>query len=228
MKFTLFALIAGFFLVAVSANATGDIFLKNELIEDMELTAQDLADELAEIEPYGLFTGMYTVIKRALRYVKGLNCTIKEVLAIENAAHNFVNSVAACGGQISQKAQNLVNACLDIIETCKAILGINESVCGNSNDVEETDSDAATAAAAEEVESFGVVSKLKTSHKCLVQMVRKVNKLKKQVKKVISMIKDIKKVPGDTSDCVMAAVNTLETTFTQFPANVKACSKLTS
>ncbi|XP_005189714.2 uncharacterized protein LOC101890344 [Musca domestica] len=225
MKFTLFALIAGFCLVAVSANATGDIFLKNELMEDMELTAQDLADELAEIEPYGFFTGMYTVIKRALRYVKGLNCTIKEVLAIENAAHNFVNSVAACGGQISQKAQNLVNACLDIIETCKAILGINESVCGNSNDAEETDSDVA---AAEDVESYGVVSKLKTSHKCFVQMVRKVNKLKKQVKKVISMIKDIKKVPGDTSDCVMAAVNTLETTFTQFPANVKACSKLTS
>ncbi|XP_005189713.2 uncharacterized protein LOC101890167 [Musca domestica] len=217
MKFTVFAVIAAFCLVAVSANATGDIFLNNELMEDLELTAQDLADEIAEIEPYGAFTGMYSVIKKALRYVKGLNCTIKEVLAIQTAAQNFVDNVKACGGEVSKKVQKLIDACNDILKTCKEILGINESVCGNSNDVEE-----------EQPETQGVISKAKTAHKCFVKMVRKVNKLKKQIKRAIKMIKDIKKVPGDTSDCVMAAVNTLETTFTQFPANIKTCSKLTS
>ncbi|XP_061397887.1 uncharacterized protein LOC133333561 [Musca vetustissima] len=220
MKFTVFAVIAAFCLVAVSANATGDIFLQNELMEDMELISQDLAEEIAEIEPNGAFTGMYFVIKKALRYVKGLNCTIKEVLAIQTAAQNFVDSVRACGGEVSKKVQNLIDACNDIIQTCKEILGINETICGNSNDVEESSGD--------DVESHGVISKAKTAHKCFVKMVRKVNKLKKQVKRAIKMIKSIKKVPGDTSDCVMDAVNNLEMYFTQFPANIKTCSKLTS
>ncbi|XP_073835711.1 uncharacterized protein [Musca autumnalis] len=226
MKFTVFALIAAFCLVAVSANATtGDIILDNELMEEMELIAQDLADEIVEIEPYGVWTGMYRIIKKALRYMKGLNCTIKEVLEIQTAAQNFINSVQACGGEVNKKVQNLIDACNDILETCKDILGINESICGNSNNADEEETAVADAA---DIETYGVVSDAKTAHKCFVKMVRKVNKLKKQVKRAIKMIKDIKKVPGDTSDCVLDAVNSLEMTFTQFPTNVKSCSKLTS
>uniref|UniRef100_A0A1L8EIT4 Putative secreted protein n=1 Tax=Haematobia irritans TaxID=7368 RepID=A0A1L8EIT4_HAEIR len=217
MKFTVFALIAAFCLVAVSAN--GSLKIENEDLVDYDYIAQDLADEIMEIEPYGLFTGMYSVIKAALRTVKGLNCTIKEVLEVQNAAQAFVNNVQACGDAVSKKLQNLINACQDIIDTCKSIMGINESICGNTDDDNETDSD---------VQTLGAVSDAKTAHKCFVKMVRKVNKLKKQVKKAVKMIKDIKKVPGDTSDCAMDAINTLENTFVQFPANVKTCSKLTS
>lgn len=193
-----------------------------EDIEEFELLAQDLADEISDIETYGAFTGMYRIIKKALRYMKGLNCTVKEVLQIETAAQTFVDSVQACGGEVSKKVQNLIDACNDIIQTCKDILGINESICGNTVDDDDADDDD------DDVETYGVVSTGKTVHKCFVKMVRKVNKLKKQVKKAIKMINDIKKVPGDTNDCVLTAVNSLEMTFTQFPANVKTCSKLTS
>lgn len=184
---------------------------------EYEYIAQDLAEEIMEIEPTGLFTGMYFIIKKSLRTLKGLNCTIKEVMLIQTVTQNFLNDVKSCGDDVSKKVQKLINACNDIIETCKDILGINESVCGNT---EETDAD--------EVQTFKIAKDAKTSHKCFVKMFRKVQSLKKQIKHAIKLIKQIKKVPADSSACVLDAVNTLGNYFTDFPAQIKSCSKLTS
>lgn len=170
-----------------------------------------------EVEPMGLFSGMFSIFKKALRTLKGLNCTIKEVLQIETAALNFVNDVHACGGEVSKKVQNLIDACNNIIKTCKEILGINESICGNTVDEDVT-----------AAQTFGSVTGAQNAHKCFVKMLRKLQTLKKQIKYALKLIKQIKNVPSDTNACVNDAVNTLESYFTEFPANIKACSKLTS
>lgn len=215
MKLTVFVLLASLCLVAVTANAIGDFMIDPEDVELYEYIAQDLAEEIVEIEPQGLFTGMYFIMKKALKTLKRLNCTIKEVIDIQIAAHEFITDVYACGGEVNKKVQNLIDACNDIIETCKDILGINESVCGNS--VEEI---------AIQSRTWNVVQGAQNGHKCFVQMFRKLQTLNKQVKRAVKLIKQIKSVPGDTSKCVLDAVDTLEGYFTRFPSNIKTCSKL--
>ncbi|XP_023294686.1 uncharacterized protein LOC111677729 [Lucilia cuprina] len=215
MKFAVFALIVGLCVVAVTANASGDFGLEYENVQDYEYVAQELAEEIMEIEPQGLFSGMYFVLKKVLRTLKGLNCTIKEVIVIRGAAIKFVDDVKACGGEVSAKVQNLINACNDIIETCKDILGINESVCGNTVDEDEALS-----------RTWNVVSGAQNAHKCYVKMFRKLQTLNKQIKRAVKLINQIKKVPGDTSKCVLNAVDTLEGYFIAFPSNIKTCSKL--
>ncbi|XP_037812294.1 uncharacterized protein LOC119604036 [Lucilia sericata] len=210
MKFAVFALIASLCLVAVTAKATGEFMFENEEIQEYEYIAQELADEIMEIEPQTIFNGMYYVLKKVLKTLNGVKCTIEEVLRIQVAAHTFLTDIAACGGEVSQKVQNLIDAVNDIIETCKAIIGISESVCANEQDTR------------------GVVSGVKTSHKCAVNMLRKLLRLNKQIKRALKLIYQIKNVPGDTSKCVLDAVDNLEKYFTEFPANIKACSNIPS
>ncbi|XP_065364228.1 uncharacterized protein LOC135957417 [Calliphora vicina] len=213
MKFAVFALIVSLCLVAVTAKATGNFMIENEEIQDYEYIAQDLAEEIMEIEPQGLFGGMYFVLKKILKTLNGVKCTIDEVLRIQVAAHTFLTDITACGGEVSKKVQTLIAAVNDIIDTCKAIIGINESVCANGQDGKTT---------------RGVVSGIKSSHKCAVNMLRKLLRLNKQIKRALKLIYQIKKVPGDTSKCVLDAVDSLEKYFTEFPANIKACSNVPS
>lgn len=186
--------------------------LENE-IQDYEFIAQELADEIMEIEPQTIFSSMYYVLKKTLKTLKGISCTIDEVLKIQVAAHTFLTDIHACGGEVNQKVQTLIDAVNDIIETCKAIIGINESVCANGQDGSAT---------------RGVVSSVKVSHKCAANMLRKLLRLNKQIKRALKLIVQIKNVPGDTSKCVLNAVDNLEKYFTEFPANIKACSQLPS
>ncbi|XP_037823675.1 uncharacterized protein LOC119612034 [Lucilia sericata] len=217
MKFAVFAFIASLCLVAVTAKATGEFVVENEDIQVYEYIAQELAEEIAEIEPQGIFTGIYFVLKKTLKTLKGLGCAVDEVLKIQVAAHTFLTDIAACGGELNQKVQTLVDAVKDIIETCKAIGGINEAVCSNDHGTRGVK---------------GVVSKVvngvKVGHKCSANMFLKLLRLARQIKRAINLIIQIKNVPGDTSKCVLDAVDNLEKYFTEFPANIKACSNLPS
>ncbi|KAM7350058.1 uncharacterized protein ACRADG_008740 [Cochliomyia hominivorax] len=198
------------------ANATGDFSVEYDGAQLYESVDRELDDEVVEIQPRTIFSGMYWTLKKVLKTLKGLNCAIKEVIVIHGAATKFVNDVKVCGGEATQKVQTLIDACNDIIETCKNILGINESICGNTVDV-NSDIQSRT---------WNVVKGAQNGHKCFVQMLRKLQTLNKQINRAIKLIKQIRKVPGDTSKCVLNAVDTLEGNFNQFPINVKTCSKL--
>ena len=236
MKFTAIAFIVGLCVVAVTVSFSKKkklltriflikisiLFLKNQANaignfeidpEDFELELQEFSDDLIEFETRSTF---YLTLIKVLRTLKGLNCAIKEVVIIHNAAVQLVDDIKACGGEVSQKVQNLINACNAVIETSKAILGINQSICGNSD---ENDMESRT---------WHVVAGAQNAHKCFVEMFNNIRKLNKQVKTVVKMIGQIKKVPGDTSKCVLDSIDALTSHFTDFPSNVKSCSKLTS
>ncbi|TMW46915.1 hypothetical protein DOY81_007996 [Sarcophaga bullata] len=206
MKFTGIAFIIGLCVVAVTANAIGNFKIDPE---DFQLDSQEFSEDLIEFEARSTF--YFTLIK-VLKTLKGLNYAIKEVVIIHNAASQLIDDIKACGGEVSQKVQNLINACNDVVDTSKAILGINQSVCGN--DVQSR--------------TWHVVAGAQNAHKCFVEIFNNMRKLNKQVKTVAKMITQIKKVPGDTSRCVLDSIDALTTHFTDFPTNVKACSKLTS
>ncbi|XP_065364872.1 uncharacterized protein LOC135957949 [Calliphora vicina] len=213
MKFAVFAFIASLCLVAVTAKATGELMVDYEDIQQYEYIAQELAEEIMEIEPQGVFTGIFFVLKKVLKTLKGVSCAVDEVLKIQVAGHRFLTDIAACGGEVSQKVQTLIDAVKDIIETSKAIGGINEAVCANDHNDRLLK---------------GVVSSIKSGHKCAANMLSKLLRLSRQIKRAIKLIIQIKNVPGDTSRCVLDAVDTLEKYFTEFPANIKACSNLPS
>ncbi|XP_046803218.1 uncharacterized protein LOC111677739 [Lucilia cuprina] len=214
MKFAIFAFIASLCLVAVTAKATGELVVVNEDIQVYEYIAQELAEEIAEIEPQGFVSGIYFVLKKTVQTLQGLDCAVNEVYQILVASHNFLNDITGCGGEINQKVQTLVNAVKDIIETSKAIGGLNEAVCSNDHGSRGVK---------------GVVSKVvggvKLGHKCSSNMFLKLLRLARQIKRAIKLIIQIKNVPGDTSKCVLDAVDTVGNYYTQFPANIKACSK---
>lgn len=156
---------------------------------------------------------MYFIIKKTLKTLKGIGCAVDEVLKIQVVAHKFLTDIHNCGGELSQKVQNLVDAVNDILETCKAIVGINESVCANGG---------------EDKLARGVVSGVKVGHKCAVNMLSKLLRLNRQIQRALNLIAQIKDVPGDTSKCVLDAVDDLEKYFTEFPQNIKTCSNLPS
>lgn len=184
-----------------------------EAMQEYDYIIQDLSDEFMDIDPYCI-SGIYSVLKVIVKTLKGINCTIKEVLQIQIAAHTFLTDIAACGGEVNKKVQNLIDAVNDIIDTTKAIVGISESVCANGDEENGT------------ATRGKVVSGIKTSHKCAVNMLRKLTKLSRQIHRALKLIVQIKNVPGDTSKCVMDAVDNLNNYFTQFTPNIKECSKL--
>ncbi|XP_073831699.1 uncharacterized protein [Musca autumnalis] len=214
MKVALIALLAGLCLVAVNAN----VELPSPMEEiDFEYIANDIAEDNMDIDAQVSWIGLYFVLHKALTTLKGVNCTIKEVYVIRDAAQAFVSNVQACGGEVSKKLQNLIDACNNIISTANDIIHVNENICGNTT----TDDDSTDAAVATTLSS-------KTAWKCFWKLLFKTMDLKNQVKHAIYLIKHIPSVPGETGDCVNTAVSTLGDAFNQFPTNVKTCSKLVS
>ncbi|XP_075156358.1 uncharacterized protein LOC142229660 [Haematobia irritans] len=212
MKFTIFAVLAGLCLVAVSAN----IELPAPIEEiDFEFIANDVAQDTVDIDAQVSWLGIYFVIHKALTTLKGVNCTIKEVYAIKAAATQFVSDVQACGGDVSKKLQQLIDTCNNIISTSNDIIHLDENVCGDTTSSDDTD----TAVS---------VQKSTTPWKCFWKLLFKTLQLKNEVKKAINLIKKIPSVPGDAGTCVDNSVNTLSNAFNQFPTNVKTCSKLTN
>ena len=187
--------------------------LTSEEIQEYEYIIQDLSDEFMEIDPYCI-SGIYSVLKTVVKTLKGISCAIDEVLRIQLAAHKFLVDMTACGGEVNKKVQNLIKAVEDIIETSKAVVGVSESVCANGA---EENGKAARGK---------VINGIKTSHKCAANMLRKLTKLSRQIHYALKLIVQIKDVPGDTSRCVLDAVDTLEVYFNEFVPNITACSQL--
>ena len=183
-----------------------------------ELIANDLADDITDIESHVTVSwlGIFFIIQKALSAVKGVKCTVKEVVEIESAAQTFLNDVQACGDvNINSKAQKLIATCKSIVTNAGNIININESaVCGGSSTV-------ATNAENVAVEAFTVNTKIS----CFFKLFGKTLKLKNQIRHAIYLISQIPKVTAQANECVNAAAANLGSVFYQFPTKVKYCSK---
>ena len=182
-----------------------------------ELIANDLADDITDIESHVTVSwfGIFFIIQKALSVVKGVKCTVKEVVDIESAAQTFLNDIQACDDDnINSKVQKLITTCKNIVTNAGNIININESVCGGSSTV-------ATNAENVSVETFAG----KTKIGCFFKLFGKTLKLKNQIRHAISLISQISKVSGQDNECVNTAVANLGSVFYQFPTKVKYCSK---
>lgn len=189
---------------------------------DYEYIANDIAEDVtADIDPQVIpWLGIYFIIRKALTFVKGVKCTLKEVVAIKNAAQTFLVDVQQCGDDVNAKAQKLIETCKNIVTTANNIINVNETVCGGTS----TSTDATTFDLEDKDYMEAVVSKTKIN--CFFKLLGKTLKLKNQIRRAISLIKQIPKVPGQANECVNTAAKNLGDVFNKFPSKVKYCSKL--
>lgn len=163
-------------------------------------------DVLIDPEMFGFFSSVWWAIKAALRSVKGFNCIIKWVGGIQASALQYNADIVNCGVDASKDVTNLINANLKIINTASNIINLKSTICASADEPEEQ----------------------KITNSCAVKTLAQVFSLYKQVKSAISLAKKIPKTGPNAVSCVADATNTLVSYYTQFPANLKSCSKLTS
>ncbi|XP_061389889.1 uncharacterized protein LOC133325079 [Musca vetustissima] len=203
MKFAVFALVAALCLVTINANAVG-------FTDDLptEFVPSEFADdEFVDIEQYHIFSSFWWIAKAALKTLKGVNCSIKQVIMIRDAAVNFLPSLQNCGTDAVNAYANVITATQNVIDTCNAIIQTNEQVCNND-------------------ESTNVSTS--TPKTCFSTLLKQFYTLNKQLKAVNTAIKKVPSIPSDAADCANQAVNDLTSPMTNFASSIKACSKLTS
>ncbi|XP_061389886.1 uncharacterized protein LOC133325076 [Musca vetustissima] len=189
MKFAVFALVAALCLVAVNANAVGftDDFPTDFVPSDF------VDDEFVDIEQYHIFSTFWWITKAALRTLKGVNCSIKQVMKIKDAALNFLPSIHGCGADATKAYANIITTTQNVINTCNAIIQTNEEVCNND---ESTN------------------GKPSTPKACFTTLLKQFYTLNKQIKAVKTAIKKVPSIPSDAADCANQAVNDLTSPMT--------------
>ncbi|XP_065364827.1 uncharacterized protein LOC135957912 [Calliphora vicina] len=218
MKYSLIVLLCGLCLVAANIELSSSI--EDEFDDlDYEYMANDIAEDIpVDVDPYVIpWLGIYFIIHKALTGIKGVKCTVKEVVSIKNAAQTFLDEIQLCGDDVNAKAQQLITTCENIIVTSNNIINVNENICGGtstSTTTLESDDDIMEA----------VVQKTKIN--CFFKLLGKTMKLKYQIRRAIRLIRQIPKVPGEANECVNTAAENLGNVFNQFPSKVKYCSKL--
>ncbi|XP_036336955.1 uncharacterized protein LOC118747071 [Rhagoletis pomonella] len=204
MKVAILAVILGLCLALASANI--DYSVENE--EPQEFTALDYADALADEEAFSIFGFFYFTLKAALRTLKGVNCTIKEVLSIQTAGVDFLNDVKDCNSGALKSLNALVNQVQAVVSTSNDIIHLNSNVCNNGALDDEAD------------------AKKTTPAKCFAKLLGKLITLKKQVANTVSLAKKLPSTPSEYAGCAKSTVSDLISVFTNFPTNIKTCSKL--
>ncbi|KAI8124208.1 hypothetical protein CVS40_5324, partial [Lucilia cuprina] len=175
-----------------TANECANIIQSSPLDNfDYQFVPNDIAEGIVEIEPYLVsWSTLNIVIRKALSIILGVKCTVREVLEIKAAALKFIDDIERCGNNVSESVQPLLDTCKNIIVICNDILHVNENICGNSLNPEETDNS-------------------KTPKKCFKKLYKRTVELKDQVKEAITLIRNI----TNTGKCVTEAVRELESVF---------------
>ncbi|XP_064538412.1 uncharacterized protein LOC135428379 [Drosophila montana] len=207
MKFTLFALFAAVCVLSVNAGTWQPLMMAPDT--GVQYEPSDFADidgETFDPEVFGIFSATWWAIKAALRSVKGFNCIIKWVVGIKGSALQYNADIIACGVDASQDVTNLINANQKIISTANNIINLKSNICASTEEPEQQ----------------------KITNSCAVKTLAQVFSLYRQVKKAIALAKKIPQTGPSAITCVTNATSNLTSYYTQFPANIKTCSKLTS
>lgn len=173
----------------------------------MEFEPNDMAEaEFMDPEMLGIFSATWWAIKGALRGLKGFNCIIKWVIGIKASALQYNANLVKCGIEATQDVTNLINQNLVIANTTSNIINLKTTICASSNNLE----------------------KPSITRSCTVKTLAQTFKLYLQIKKAIALAKKIPTTGPNAVACVSQATTNLTNYYTQFPANMKSCSKLTS
>ncbi|XP_054735437.1 uncharacterized protein LOC129242676 [Anastrepha obliqua] len=207
MKLAVLAFILGLCLAVAAA----DIDYSLGSIENDELpefTPLDFADEITDAQSFNILWIFYFTLKASLRTLKGVNCTIKAVMNLRNVAVDFLDAVKDCNTGALKSFTALISQVQAVVITCNDIIHLNSNVCNNGALDDATDGNKTT------------------PFKCFIKLINKMITLKGQVSKTISLAKKLPSTPATYAGCAVSTVTDLISVFTQYPSEIKTCSKL--
>ncbi|KAH8404408.1 hypothetical protein KR222_011029, partial [Zaprionus bogoriensis] len=151
-----------------------------------------------EVEPFGdnFVTKMRNILLKVLTTVRGVNCTIKEVIEVMDATTKYIDAIDACGTAVPKDVAKIVKNCQSIISICDEILHLNSTICASDDD-----------------------SKVTTSE-CFWGLLKAIMKL---TYKIDTSLKQIAKLPGDTEACFVDATKEVEQSYNDFLPKIDAC-----
>lgn len=192
-------------LTQVNAGTWQPLAMSQEM--DLQFEPNDVADaELMDPEVFGIFSATWWAIKAALRGVKGFNCILKWVVGIKASALQYNADLVGCGVEATKDVTNLINQNLLIANTTSSIIHLKSTICASTDNLQ----------------------KPSITRSCTVKTLAQTFRLYLQIKKAIVLAKKIPKTGPNAITCVTNATNNLTNYYTQFPSNMKTCSKLTS
>ncbi|XP_064554170.1 uncharacterized protein LOC135439378 [Drosophila montana] len=152
--------------------------------------------DFEEVEAYGFIKSVEKALKKALTTVRGVNCTIKEVIEVMLATTNYVDAIDACGMAIPKDIAKIVKNCKSIIALCEDIIHLNSTICADEEDGKMT------------------------SSKCFLGLFEAIMKLSY---KINTTLKLIAKLPADTESCFLDATKEVEQSYNDFLPNIDKC-----
>ncbi|XP_064538402.1 uncharacterized protein LOC135428375 [Drosophila montana] len=193
----LLLLVSASCLISSNAKATVDDSINFEDV-DLDALIDQLDGDYMDVEEFGFIRSVRKALKKVLKTVRGVNCTIKEVIEVLSAATNYVDGIDACGTAVPKDVAAIVNSCKTIISICNDIINLNSKLCTTD------DPD----------------SSQMSSKKCFWQLFKAVMKL---TRKINTTLKQIAKLPSDTSSCFLDATNDVKNSFNNFLPNINTC-----
>ncbi|XP_017850735.1 uncharacterized protein LOC108605497 [Drosophila busckii] len=133
-------------------------------------------------------------LKKALSTARGVNCIIRAVYDVLNAANKYVEDIYECGTEIPKSIQRIVDNCREIIDICENIIKI--SACSKGDD----DS--------------------KTSPICFTKLFNTTCKLTWKLSETLILIRLL---PSNTEACFSNATKQVEQSFDNFLPAVTQC-----
>ncbi|KAH8397577.1 hypothetical protein KR222_011130 [Zaprionus bogoriensis] len=191
----------------LSANANADVSAPSrveeaDLIAALELLDEQLDDDYMDFEEFGFIRTVRKALKKALKTVRGVNCILKETIAILAASTGYVDAIDACGTAVPKDVAAIVTSVKNIISICNDIINLNSKLCA----AESTDDDTTASKPSTAKCSWNLL-------KALMKLTRKINRTLKQ----------IAKLPTDTSSCFVDATNSVKTSYNNYLPNINTC-----
>ncbi|XP_068147566.1 uncharacterized protein [Drosophila tropicalis] len=189
-------------LVLVSAscllktNANVDVhpdFQAAEVELDLWLAELEADGDYMDVEQFGFIVSCAKILKKCLSSVRGVNCILKEVVAVMNACTSYVDAIDACGVAVPKDVAAVVSSCKAMITICNNIIHLNSTLCSSDNS---------------------------TTSKCMLQLFKACMQL---TRKINTTLKQITKLPSDTSSCFVKATNEVKTACNNFLPNIDKC-----
>ncbi|XP_034472286.1 uncharacterized protein LOC117780028 [Drosophila innubila] len=145
-----------------------------------------------EVQPFGFGD----ILKTILTTVRGVNCTMKQVIEVMAATTRYIDAIDACGTAVPKDIAKIIKSCLNIYDICNDIIHLNSTICAHEEGAKMT------------------------GLKCTGELFLAIMKLTRNINVALKLMA---KLPFDTEECFVDATRVVEASYKDFMPNVQLC-----
>ncbi|KAL7738906.1 hypothetical protein ACLKA6_008487 [Drosophila palustris] len=167
------------------------------LLGKVESSASQSAS-FEEVQPFGdgALKEFEKILKTILTTVRGVNCTMKQVIEVMIATTNYIDAIDACGTAVPKDIAKIVKSCQNIYNICDDIVHLNSTICSHDEDAKMT------------------------GLSCTFHLTIAIMKLTRNINTVL---KQMYNLPFDTEVCFVDATREVADVYENFMPRVKLC-----